>query len=630
VNRVSGRTGWLVLASVLVTAVFIGSLRVWLPSLLFVAGDLGAVPATLPGVVGLLVLAIAPVVVGSGRPTPRATWVGGVTLLVVGRLALSFVDGGGGQLAASTLAVLGGTLALAALAAGGPGHLGRLGVLGGVAFAGALHAGLGTVDLAWRSGTPGVLASAVWLGVTALVAMRATSEVGASDGEAAWPWLLLGPAVALLLVLVGPPGRVAVATDWPPAVVAAVTTLALGSSVIAYLAARRIAPRVAAATGGLAAVAGVAGALPASSWLAVASQVLLAIGIGLMLGIADPYGSPSTTQARRGAAGGGCWLLFGAITVGTYLGYDVALPVSSRSLLLASAIVLAVAAAAAARRQPVRVAAGMPTSPLRVPVAVLMIVALLAGAAGAGGPRPEAAPALTEAPLRVASLNLHLGFDPMGRFAAIDAARVLADEAVDIVVLNEVDRGWLVSGGHDVLRVIAEELELPYVFAPAADEVWGNALLSRFPVDELAVERLPRGADPMARSQLAAVLSITPDRQIAVVGTHLSAVDDQGDTRLPQARAVAATVARLRERGLPTLVMGTMNAELDSPEIGTFGTLVSSALPAGTVTFPSVDPVQHLDHVLVSPDVRTSQVAVPFVQVSDHLPVVATIEIVDG
>jgi endonuclease/exonuclease/phosphatase family metal-dependent hydrolase len=630
VDRVSGRASWLVLASVLVTAVLIGALRVWLPSLLFVAGDVGAVPATLPGVVGLLVLAVAPVLVGSDRLPPRGTWLGGVALLVAGRLALAFADGGGGQLAGSTVAVLGGTLALAALAAGGPGHLGRLGVLGGVALAGAVHAGLGTVDLAWRSGALPLVTSGVWLAVTAFVAVRAAPDVGTNDGEAAWPWLLLGPAVALLLVLVGPPGRVSVATGWPPAVVAAAATLGLGTSVVAYVAARRMAPRLAATSGGLAAVAGVAGALPASSWLAVVSQILLAAGIGLMLGVADPYGSASTTAARRGAAGGGGWLLFGVITVGTYLGYDVPLPLSSRSLLLAGAVLLAVASVSAARRQPVRVAAGASTVPMRTPVAGLTILALLAGAAAAGGPRPEAAPAATETPLRVATLNVRLGFDPLGRFAAVDVARVLADEQVDIVVLNEVDRGWLVSGGHDVLQVIAQELELPYVFAPAADEVWGNALLSRFPVDELTTERLPRGADPMARSQLAAVLSITPERQVAVVGTHLSAVDDQGDTRLPQARAVAANVARLRERGLPTIVMGTLNAELDSSELGTFGTLVSSALPAGTATYPSVDPVQQLDHVLVSPDVRPSQLTVPMVQVSDHLPVFVTVEVLDG
>lgn len=170
---------------------------------------------------------------------------------------------------------------------------------------------------------------------------------------------------------------------------------------------------------------------------------------------------------------------------------------------------------------------------------------------------------------------------------------------------------------------------MPYVFGPAADEVWGNAILSRYPISEVRVERLPRGRDAMARSQLIAVLDVREDQRIAVIATHLSHVDVQGDTRLPQARSIAGTVARLRDRGVPVIVAGDLNAGPDDPELATFGDLARSAVPAGNPTFPSTAPEVQIDHILISEQFEVTGSSVPQILHSDHLPVFVTLQLAE-
>jgi endonuclease/exonuclease/phosphatase family metal-dependent hydrolase len=263
-------------------------------------------------------------------------------------------------------------------------------------------------------------------------------------------------------------------------------------------------------------------------------------------------------------------------------------------------------------------------------VAVVVAAALLGGMAGLVSPPVTAlrpTPGASDAPIRVALYNLQMGFDAEGRFAIDDQAAVLADLAPDIVVLNEVDRGWLVTGGRDTLRQLSGALGMAYVFGPSSDEVWGNAILSRYPITEVAVERLPRGRDPMDRSQLIAVVEVVEEAPIAVVATHLAQVDQQGDTRLPQARSVAATLVRLRDRGVPVVLAGTLYAEPGSAELGTITDSARATLPEGDPTWPADAPEYQIGHILSTDDLRMRDHQVLGVPHSDHLPVIVTIDL---
>jgi endonuclease/exonuclease/phosphatase family metal-dependent hydrolase len=307
-----------------------------------------------------------------------------------------------------------------------------------------------------------------------------------------------------------------------------------------------------------------------------------------------------------------------------YAAYDIPLPVPGRSALLAAALGLMASALVALRRPAAAVA---PSGSLHGLVATGLVAALLI-VPGSRLPSVEVGERATDvAALEVILANVHMGFDDRGRFTAPEMARLFAAEDADVVVLNEVDRGWLTTGSHDVGRVLEVGSGLRMVFAPAADDVWGNAILTHLPVSEVVVERLPRGRDAMWRSVLVVVLDLPDGDQVAVVATHLSHVDEQGDTRLPQAQAVAGIVARMRERGLPVVVAGDLNADADGAELAAFAGLVVDAGPIGVPTYPSSGPRVRIDHVLVSPEIAVVRRRVMDARLSDHRFVQVTLDL---
>ena len=94
-------------------------------------------------------------------------------------------------------------------------------------------------------------------------------------------------------------------------------------------------------------------------------------------------------------------------------------------------------------------------------------------------------------PVRVMSYNLHQGFDVHGSHGLENIAKVIQAEDPDIIALQEVSRGWVVNGSVDMLVWLSQRLEMDYVWGPAADPVWGNAVLSRLPIISSQNHRMP-------------------------------------------------------------------------------------------------------------------------------------------
>lgn len=624
----SVRPGTLAPAVALVAWVFLDGVRVWLPSLLFVVGDAGSTSALTMGGIAVAIVAVPPLLAALlGSKVVRVGWPSGIALLAGGRLLLQLTDGGLLQFAASSVLIIGAGLALGATGAGAPsGRQARIAVLLGIVGSIVVHAGLGTTDLVWRDGVGTWAVLVVLLASLALAARDAGSVLDPAAAPvpgAAWPWWTMGPVVILLSVLTAPPGRLLTATSWPGPVAVAALVAAHGLAIAAAVSARWLGPAVAGSVGAGLVLFGTAGSLQAGSLLAVAAQLLLAAGTGLVVGSLARTDVHVPVRRRAVAAAA---LPLGLVIVGFayYAGYDLVLPFPRRAVLLAtSALVAGVGLyIATVELRPALRERGV----ARQLVAVAVATAITAGAAAAlvaspGTSTPQTASA--DEPIDVAVYNIHMGFDQQGRMSLATIGRTLAERSPDIVVLNEVDRGWLTTGSREPLRILQDQLDMPYVFAPAADEIWGNAVFSRYPITEVSVERLPRGEDAMARSQLIVILEVQPERRVAVIATHLSHVDSQGDTRLPQARAVAGTLARLQERGVPVLVAGDLNAEPDAAELATFGDIARSAVPSDTPTYPADDPEVQIDHLLITQEFDVTDVDVPDVQASDHLPVFA-------
>ncbi len=209
---------------------------------------------------------------------------------------------------------------------------------------------------------------------------------------------------------------------------------------------------------------------------------------------------------------------------------------------------------------------------------------------------------------------------------------IIAAQDPDIVVLNEVDRGWLLNGAHDLLPVMAGQLGMTYRFAPAADGVWGNAILSRVPVSQVSFEPLPRGGVPMARSVLWLVADVGGGQELGVVATHLHHVEEEGAVRLPQAREVARVAQDLADGGRPVVVMGDMNATPDAPELAPLESSLTDLLRPfePLATFPSWAPDEQIDHMFGTAGLSATDVVVPDTEASDHRGIAVTLERAGG
>lgn len=115
-----------------------------------------------------------------------------------------------------------------------------------------------------------------------------------------------------------------------------------------------------------------------------------------------------------------------------------------------------------------------------------------------------------------------------------------------------------------------------------ADIDYGNAIVSRWPLLETEVRRLP---GPHGRTSLSAVVD-TPAGAVPMLCTHLSAHPAASAERCDQVRAVVEHVAAVGARDFPPVVAGDFNAEPDSDEI---------RLLSGTKTAPVVPDLYLVD-----------------------------------
>ncbi|MFF5101541.1 endonuclease/exonuclease/phosphatase family protein [Streptomyces sp. NPDC000134] len=180
--------------------------------------------------------------------------------------------------------------------------------------------------------------------------------------------------------------------------------------------------------------------------------------------------------------------------------------------------------------------------------------------------------------MRIVTWNLWWRFGPWAeRQKAILA--VLRELRPDVVGLQEV---WE-ADGENLAGWLAAELGLHWAWAPSdaperwqrrllddgADEVGvGNAVLSRWPVADRAVLRLPAPED-LDDGRLALYAGLdTPGGRLPFCTVHLTSASHASAVRAEQVTALAGFVAEhSRGAGHPPVLTGDFNAEPDSAEV---------------------------------------------------------------
>lgn len=426
-----------------------------------------------------------------------------------------------------------------------------------IAFVGdlALRAALRTqpvVDLAWPVAVGSVLVAVLVFGAAGLASLSA---------ERQWT----APSLVGTLALVAAPALVLVAETGATngAQVAAAAGLGLGPEPARATQVGLIALGLGLAGGAFALARFGPNRLIGAGALAVGAALLWAhlpfvsllggavLAAGLVVASATILGVPQTPA--RSPTGGVLalslgWLVFVGAAFGFYAFFALppAVWVATALVMLASVI------------------APTPIARLGAPLAaavatVAVAVPLLAFVSAPPTPEPQP-PKVT---FRLMTYNVHQGFNA-GQIPSLDdIVATIAHESPDVLVLQEVVRGWMVDEQHDVLSVLAQRLEMYYTFLPTIGDLYGNAVLSKYPME--VVKRVAYAPGPTMLNQPRGALFVRIGG-LLVVGTHLDHTSDGTFVRQDQVRTI------LREVGDATAVVvaGDLNAQPGDIEIRLF------------------------------------------------------------
>ncbi len=176
-----------------------------------------------------------------------------------------------------------------------------------------------------------------------------------------------------------------------------------------------------------------------------------------------------------------------------------------------------------------------------------------------------------------------------------------------------------------MLSWLSQRLGMPYVSGPTADPLWGNAILSRYPIGRSENRPLPPQALLVKRGYLDTDIDLETG-SVRLIATHLHHLSADSQIRVQQISAILDGWGGTGR----TIILGDLNATPDSPEIQMLvqaGLVdVSTGLEESErYTFYAESPNRQIDYIWITPDLIPSDPETPKSTASDHLPVVVTI-----
>lgn len=484
-----------------------------------------------------------------------------------------------------------------------------LGIVLGCGLDLAIRTARDTVDLAWLPGIGSHLVTVVLLAGLVATLVFVLAERGPLEPRSALGFLALGPALGLAHLVMANLGFATVRTGGSLTLASLVLLLGLLAGLVLLPLATREWIGWAATT--------LAGAL--GLWLSWREGWLGTIGLlasvaswTIFLTTAAIGGRVLRTPASTGRAA--LALALGQIIqVALLFRYYTA--TGDRLVLLG---LWAVVAILVALDWPRSLPAGIVAL---LPLVVLGILLPLAGAVlwqAIEAPSRAALPTAIGREIVVMTYNIQSGYDSQDRWNLEATARAIEAVQPDVVLLQEVSRGWLVTSSADQLTWLARRLGMQASWGPAsADGLWGNAILTRGRPLEVGMTRF-RTTRNLRRGAIAVRLA-TPQGSVWVASTHLDDPRSATDVRLVQIEELLAFLQPRR----PLVLGGDFNADPGSPE---YQRLVEAGLIDAASTIGATGPTsadqRRIDYVFVTEEFQVVAGRIPSVTASDHRPVV--------
>lgn len=240
--------------------------------------------------------------------------------------------------------------------------------------------------------------------------------------------------------------------------------------------------------------------------------------------------------------------------------------------------------------------------------------------------------------IKIISLNIWLG----GYFQ--DAAiSFLKEHDADIILLQEAFNGKSISldARHRTVQVLKEQLSLPYEgFVPNFDQQEesaqiGNAIISRFPImsSNAYGSKVASTSEHSYSYNLQHVILETLEGKVDILNLH-GVWDLDGDNFSPLRRDMSDRIIGLTANKRYVILAGDTNAKPTNRAIIAIGEHLKSVFGNKlTTTFN----MRHKDNpgyasaavdmIFVSGTIQVVESSCPEVDISDHLPLVATLKI---
>lgn len=501
-----------------------------------------------------------------------------------------------------------------------------IGILLGLAFDTALHGVFNTYDMVHLSGIlPLAITIFIAIVIFLLLSLHNPISVEPIATKSTLPWLFIGPFLFLELVIFQSISRFSVLSgfDLPLSFLLVLASQLAGLFAAVWLLSKRGSHLlIITITSGIALTAVIliseAEGTLASTLVILCGQVSLSLlMMSVICGIS--VNMPERSFKSSFISGGFSMILFVIFILAYYAVYQVSLPYENTILEVISAVLTVTLTLAALRgilpnTKPLIRAYVTPVLAL-----VLLIFPLISFA---GWDKAGAASADT-GNVKVMTYNLHNGFNTDGKLDMETLALVIEESGADVVALQEVSRGWLISGRLDMLSWLSERLDMPYVSGPTADPFWGNAIISKYPITEYRTYALPTD-DLCIKRGFTKVLIDLGETSLQIIANHFHHIEGDSEIRQQQALVMLNSWADAPY----TIILGDFNAEPDSPEMKMFeerGLVDSLSGKADILTFNSAELFQRIDYIWLTPDINLRSVNVPFSNASDHLGIVADI-----
>ncbi|MGH9908692.1 MAG: endonuclease/exonuclease/phosphatase family protein [Pyrinomonadaceae bacterium] len=233
--------------------------------------------------------------------------------------------------------------------------------------------------------------------------------------------------------------------------------------------------------------------------------------------------------------------------------------------------------------------------------------------------------------LRVMTYNMHVGVGMDKKLDLQRIADVITRERPDLVGLQEVDRNVKRTEGKDEILELAKMLRMDYAFGHNLDYQggqYGVAVLSRFLIQKVDHQRYENRREAERRGMVRVEVEVA-GRTINFATTHLDY--QYPDGRLFETEQMLRFLEGVKD---PLIVVGDFNDEPGGSACKLMlekfdDAWISSRAKGDGLSYPADKPVKRIDYIFYrkGSGVRAKKALVVNTLASDHLPVIAELEI---